>query len=170
MATETNTGVESSGETRAPNVYLRYGSTLMALAFAGVGAFGAALAIRLLRGGGVVESGVDIGSTTAELAAFNPALPHYIVHIRMAAAGMFIAVGILGFAVSWYGVRHGERWALGAAVVALIVGTGVGVPMHYSGAFHVDQVRHLGPAYASLALFVLGAIVAFHGLGTETGS
>lgn len=130
MAAETSTRVESSGETSVTNGFLRYGASLMALAFAGLGAFGVALAVRLLRGEGIIESGVDIGATTAELAAFNPALPHYIMHIRMAAAGMFIALGILGVAVAWYGVRRGQRWALAAAVVALIVGTGVGVPMH----------------------------------------
>lgn len=168
MATETKADTESHEETTDINASLRYGSSIMALAFAGLGVFGAVLAARILGGQGVLESGVDIGSTTAELAAFNPALPHYIAHIRMAAAGMFVALGILGLAVTWYGIRRGQRWAWAAAVAALIVGTLIGLPLHYSGAFHVDQVRHLGPPYVLLALFVVGAVVAFRGLGEET--
>lgn len=30
-------------------------------------------------------------------------------------------------------------------------------------------MRHLGPAYAFLSLFIVGAIIAFLGLGTDTG-
>lgn len=168
MVTDTQTGVESRSETTTMDPALRYGSSIMAAGFAGLGVFGAVLAVRILGGQGVIESGVDVGSTTAEIAAFNPALPTYIAHIRLAAAGMFIALGILGFAVAWYGVQQGDRWAWTAAVVALVVGTGVGVPMHYSGAFHVDQVRHLGPAFATLALFLVGAVVAYRGLETGT--
>ena len=170
MATETGSDVASHGETADVDGYLHYGSTLMALAFAGLGAFGVVLAVRIAGGQGVIESGVDIGTTTAELAAFNPALPHYIAHVRMAVAGMFVGLAVLGVATAWYGVRRGQRWAWTASVVALVVGTAVGVPMHYSGAFHVDQVRHLGPAYASLALFVAGAALAFRGFrqGSDT--
>jgi hypothetical protein len=168
MATETKTDTESREETTDINASLRYGSTLMTLSFAGLGVFGIVLAVRILRGQGVVESGVDIGMTTAELAAFNPALPHYIAHVRMAAAGMFVALGILGLAVTWYGVRRGERWAWTATVSAFVVGTLIGLPMHYSGAFHVEQLQHLGPPYAILTLFVVGAAVASLGLGKST--
>lgn len=170
MAAETETEVESRAETTDAGPSLRYGSALMALGYGGLGTFGVVLAVRILGGEGVVESGVDIGSTTAELAAFNPALPHYIAHVRMAAAGMFVALGITGVALAWYGVREGRRWAWAASVGALVVGTLVGVPMHYSGAFHVDQVRHLGPPYVLLVSFVAGAIVAFRGLGGEAKS
>ena len=88
----------------------------------------------------------------------------------MTVAGMFVAVGIAGAALAWYGVRSGHRWAWTASVAAFVVGTLVGLPMHYSGAFHVDGVRHLGPAYVILLLFVVGAVAAFLGLGRETGS
>lgn len=96
----------------------------------------------------------------------NKALPAYISHIRKAAAGLFVALGIAGLDLAWYGVRPGRLWAWSAAVVADIAGTGIGIPMHYSGAFHVDHVSHLGTAYAVLALFFLGAAVAFYGLRT----
>lgn len=140
----------------------------MALGYAALCAFGVALAVRILAGEGVVESGVDVGASAADLAAFDPALPHYVAHLRMAAAGLFVGLGLLGAAVAWYGVRRGERWAWAASTVALVVATAVGVPMHYTGAFHVDTLRHLGPAVAALALFGVGAVVAYPGLGAGT--
>lgn len=136
----------------------------MALSFAGLGAVGAVLVVQIQGGQGAIESGVDFGMTTAELAAVNPALPDYIAHVRMAAAGMFVALGVLGVTVSWYGVRRGQRWAWAAAVVALLVGVAVGVPMHYAGSFHVDQVRHLGPSYLALGVFAVGALLSYRGL------
>jgi hypothetical protein len=166
VATETRPGDESSEDARSDRS-LRYGALVMTLGYAALCAFGVVLAVRILGGEGVVESGVDIGASAADLAAFNPALPHYIAHIRMATAGMFVGLGLLGAAVAWYGVRRGERWAWAASTVALVVGTAIGVPMHYGGAFHVDGVRHLGPAFVALALFAVGAVVAYPGLGTH---
>lgn len=167
MATETR-GEDVSSGGRESDRRLRYGAFVMTLGYAALCAFGVALAVRILGGEGVVESGVDIGASAADLAAFNPALPHYIAHLRMAAAGTFVGLGLLGAAVAWYGVRRGERWAWAASVLALVVGTAVGVPMHYGGAFHVDGVRHLGPAFVALALFAVGAVVSYPGLGAGT--
>lgn len=169
MSTETATGHESRSEAVEPNAPLRYGATIMAIAFLALIAFGLLLALRLFGGQGVVESGVDIGMTTAELAAFNSVLPAYIVHIRMAAAGMFVALGITGSGLAWYGVRRGQRWAWSVSVLAFVAGVTIGLPMHYVGGFHVDQLRHLGPPYAILALFVVGAGMAFTGLRSITG-
>lgn len=102
--------------------------------------------------------------TSAELAAANPALPPYISHVRMAAAGRFVAFGIAATALSWYGVREGQRWAWSTSTVAFVVGTGIGVPMHYTGGYHVDSASHLGPAYAILVVFLAGAALAGYGL------
>lgn len=165
MATETNTTTDASHETDVrTNSALRLGSAAMAVGSGLFALSGVRLAALILAGQGALESGVDIGMTTAELAAVSPALPPYIAHIRMAAAGLFVAVGIAGAALAWYGVRDGRRWAWSAAVLAYIAGGVIGIPMHYSGAFHVDHATHLGPAYAVLALFFLGAAVAFYGL------
>lgn len=166
MVVETETDTESRGETTDINASPCYGSSMMALAFAVLVAFGIILAVRLLGG----EGGVDIGATSAELAAVNPTLPHYIVHVRIAAAGTFVALGILGLAVTWYGVQPGEWWAWTATVSAFVVGTLISLPMHYFGAFHVDQLKHLGPSSVILALVVVGAAVASLGLGKSTES
>lgn len=164
MATETDTGVEPHDQVETIGASIRYGSSLIGLSGVLFAAFGASLAIRILRGQGVVESGVEIGMTAAELAAVNPALPPYIGHLRMAAAGMFVAFGIAAAALAWYGVRRGQRWAWTTTLVSFVLGTAIGVPMHYSGAFHVDYASHLGPAYAILALFLVGAALSGYGL------
>lgn len=168
MATETTTAAESTAEHASGDPALRYGAATMAVAYAGLSVFGVVLALRLLGGQGVVESGVDIGMTTAELAAFNPVLPAYILHIRMAAAGMFVALGVAGAGLGWYGVRRGHRWAWSVSVLAFVGGVTIGLPMHYVGGFHVDQVRHLGPPYVILALFIVGAAIAAVGLRSDT--
>lgn len=164
MATETETTVESHDDVEPVATSLRYGSSLMALASALFAVFGVLLAVRILRGEGAVESGVDVGMTTAELAAVNPALLPYVSHVRMAAAGMFVAFGIAATAIAWYGVRGGQRWAWAASVAAYVVGFVVGVPMHYSGAFHVDHASHLGPSSAMLVVFIVGAVLSGYGL------
>lgn len=169
MATESATDHDTRSDLLDANAPLRYGATVMALGFAGLSVFGLVLALRLLGGQGVVESGVDIGMTSAELASFNPVLPAYIVHIRLAAAGMFVALGIAGTGLAWYGVRRGYRWAWSVSVLAFVAGVVIGLPMHYVGGFGVDQVRHLGPPYVILALFLLGATIAYAGLGSVSG-
>lgn len=169
MASETATAAESTRENVDRSASLRYGATVMTVGFVALSVFGLVLALRLLGGQGVVESGVDIGSTTAELAAFNSLLPAYIVHLRMAAAGMFVALGIAGAGLAWYGVRRGQRWAWSVSVLAFLAGLVIGLPMHYVGGFHVDQIRHLGPPYVILALFVVGAVVAYAGLRSPAG-
>lgn len=164
MATETSTAAESTRETADRSASLSYGATVMAVSFVALSGFGLVLALRLLGGQGVVESGVDIGSTTTELAAFNPLLPASIVHLRMAAAGLFVALGIAGAGLAWYGVRRGQRWVWWVSMLAFVAGLVIGLPMHYVGGFHVDQVRHLGRPYVILAWFVVGAAVAYAGL------
>ena len=167
MATETATAAASNRDPVESSAALRAGATVMAGAFALTVAFGLVLAARLLAGEGIVESGVDLGVTTAELSAFNAGLPHYIVHLRMTIAGLFVAVGLAGSALAWYGVRRGRRWAWTASVLAFVAGAAFALPLHYTAPFAIDQALHLGPTYAIVAVFVVGAVLAWRGLAAD---
>ena len=151
--------------TREGNSSLNTGAILMfaaALAFIG---YAIVFFYRNFYGSGF-ELGVETlnGSTQADLNALNSAIVPYIKHLHSATAGFIAATGIAVAALSWYGVRRGERWAWIAAVVSPVVGLAVALPMHYLNLFNYDWVTHLGPIYLATAVFVAGALMALKGL------
>ena len=109
--------------------------------------------------GGGFEIGVPTlnGVTPEQLDELNPAIMAYITHLHVAIAGFIASTAIAVIALVWHGVRAGERWALGAAVLAPVVGLAVALPMHYMGMFQLDWVAHLGPVYVGTLIFVIGA-------------
>ncbi len=147
------------------NSGLNQGAVLMllgALAFIG---YAVVFLFRNFMGGGF-ELGVQTlnGVTRDNLNAVNPAIMHYIGHLHVATAGFIAATGIAVAALSWYGVRRGERWAWIAAVVSPVVGLAVALPYHYTGTFQHDWVTHLGPIYVATLVFVVGALLALRAI------
>ena len=147
------------------NSGLRQGALLMligSLAFIGY----AIVFLFVNFSGGGFELGVSTlnGVTRANLDALNPAIMHYIGHLHVATAGFIAATGIAVAALSWFGVRRGEWWALIAAVAAPSVGLLIALPYHYSGTFEFNWVAHLGPIYLGTLVFVAGALTALRAM------
>ncbi|MCP9000832.1 hypothetical protein NFC73_14020 [Pseudarthrobacter sp. RMG13] len=75
---------------------------------------------------GIGPDQVDKGM--AEVEAFSPQLHHYISHLHIALSGFIAATGLAIAGLSWYGVRRGEQWAFGTAVLVPTVGPRSGPP------------------------------------------
>lgn len=145
--------------------HLRNGSLLMAIAGIAFVGYGVVFVIRDAVGDGF-ELGVATlnGVTRADVEAFEPAVAHYISHLHIATAAFIISTGIAVAALAWYGVRRGQLWAWVTAVAAPVLALGLALPMHYLGLFTHDWVTHLAPIYLATAVFVVGALLALHGL------
>ncbi len=76
-----------------------------------------------------------------------------------AVSGFIAAAGLAVAALSWYGVRRGERWAFGTAVVVPVVGLGVALPAHYP--WGLATLGHLGLIYLAVLIFLVGVVLAF---------
>jgi hypothetical protein len=109
---------------------------------------------------GIGPDQVDKGKDAIE--AFSPSLFHYVSHLQIALSGFIAAVGLAVAALSWYGVRRGEVWAFVTAVVAPVLALGVALPAHYP--WGLATLGHLGLIYLAVAVFVVGAVIAFTAL------
>ena len=150
---------------KTENSGLKQGAALMLIASLAFIGYAVAFFFANFAGGGF-ELGVTTlnGVTPANLNTLNPAIMHYIMHLHIATAGFIAATGIAVAALSWYGVRRGEWWALIAAVVSPVVGLAVALPYHYMGHFEFNWVTHLGPIYVATLVFVVGALLALRGM------
>ncbi|MBW3620529.1 MAG: hypothetical protein KY461_09805 [Actinobacteria bacterium] len=105
---------------------------------------------------GIGTAEVDVGRQA--IVDFSPSLFHYISHLHIAVSGFIAATGVAVAALSWFGVRRGERWAWLAAVAAPVLALGVALPAHYPNGF--DTLGHLGLIYLATSVFVIGALIA----------
>jgi hypothetical protein len=135
--------------------------TLAGLAFVGYAA--AFLAVNFT--GAFLELGIgpdEVDKGKAEIEAFSPQLYHYISHLHISLSGFIAVTGLAIAALSWYGVRRGERWAFATAVSVVVVGLAVALPAHYP--WGLATLGHLGPVYLALLIFLAGAVAAYSGL------
>ena len=109
---------------------------------------------------GIGPDQVDKGKDAIE--AFSPSLFHYVSHLQIALSGFIAAAGVGVAALSWYGVRRGEMWAFVTAVVVPVLALGVALPAHYP--WGLATLGHLGLIYLAVAVFVVGAVIAFTAL------
>lgn len=163
-ATETH---RPADESRA----LRWGSYSIALSGIGFVGNGLAMLYRAFFSAGF-EAGVDTlgGVTMAELAAGNHELFHYVNHLHVNVAGLLVAVGIGLAALAWFGIRRGQRWALGTAVALPVVFLAHSLPVHGAAEFSYDAVQHLGPGAVWLPALLVGAVLSYVGLRSTGGS
>ena len=106
---------------------------------------------------GIGPEQVDKGKEQIE--AFSPSLFHYISHLHIALSGFIVAAGLAVAALSWYGVRRGERWAFITAIVVPVVALGVALPAHYP--WGLATLGHLGLIYLAVVIFLVGVVIAF---------
>ena len=105
---------------------------------------------------GIGHNEVDV--TGSQIKSFSPSLHHYLFHLQLGTGGFIAATGVAVAALSWFGVRRGERWAFGTAMVVPVVALAVALPAHYP--YHLDTLGHLGLIYADTILFLVGASLA----------
>src|SRR5690349_17828536 len=102
----------------APNL----GTNLVTLAGVGLVVYGLMFLIRNFTS--FIELGLTpehIGGTPEQIRAFSPHLYNYISHLQVAVAAFVIALGLAVIALAWFGIRSGQRWALGAAFLAPVM-------------------------------------------------
>ena len=132
------------------------------MAIAGLGFVGyAALFIARTFSSQLLELGIgqkEVDVTGPQIKSFSPSLHHYLFHLQLGAGGFIAATGVAVAALSWFGVRRGERWAFNTAVLAPVVGLAIALPAHYP--YHFDTFGHLGLIYAATVLFLVGAALA----------
>jgi hypothetical protein len=71
-----------------------------------------------------------------------------ISHLQVALSGFIIALGVTVIALAWYGIRHGERWALLTAFLGPVIAVAVAVPLHFP--YGLATIGHLGLIYLDL--------------------
>ncbi len=139
------------------------GASIVALAGAGLSAYGIMFLIRNFNG--FIELGITpelIGTTAEGLQHANPQLYHYISHLQVALAGFMIGLGLAVIALAWFGIRMRMRWALWTAFLAPVVAVGVALPLHYPYGF--DTIGHLGLIYADAFTLLVGTVLAYNAL------
>ena len=149
---------------------LRTGAALMTLAGLAFVAYGAVFLV-LNFAGTFLELGIgpdEVDKSKVDVEAFSPELYHYISHLHIALSGFITATGLAIAALSWFGVRRGERWAFTAAVFVPAVGLAISVPAHYP--WGLATLWHLGPVYLAVLIFVAGAGIAYSELRRPSAS
>jgi len=111
---------------------------------------------------GIGPNEVDVGKD--EITAFSPSLFHYIGHLHIAVSGFIAATGIAVLFLLRY-VRRGDIFAWVGAVLAPVVALAVALPAHYPNSF--DTLGHLGLIYLAVIIYVVGALVALHGIRAQ---
>jgi hypothetical protein len=151
-----------SGE-RGVEQYLRVGTWIMGAAAVGFIGYAVLFLVRNFTDSflelGIGPNEVDVGKD--EIAAFSPALFHYIGHLHIAVSGFIAATGVAVLFLLRY-VRRGDVWAWVGALLAPVVGLAVALPAHYPNSF--DTLGHLGLIYLATAIFVIGALIALRGI------
>ena len=109
-----------------------------------------------------LERGISVeqvGVTKAQIRAFSPDLVNYVSHLHIAIAGYGMALGLGVTALAWFGIQRELRWTWWAAVTAIFTAATVGLPVHFL--YNLATVGHLGPPFALLTVFAIGAAMSY---------
>ena len=139
------------------------GASVVALAGAGLSAYGIMFLIRNFNG--FIELGITpalIGTTAEDLQRANPQLYHYISHLQVGLSGFIIGLGLAVIALAWFGIRMRMRWALWTALLAPVVAVAVALPLHYPYGF--DTIGHLGLIYLDAFILLVGTVLSYNAM------
>ena len=159
-ATQNDTGTRSTDSTPTGPSGLRTGSAIMAVTGLGFVVY-AGLFIARTFSSQLLELGIghnEVDLSGPEIKALSPSLHHYLFHLQLGAGGFIAGLGLALAALSWFGVRRGQRWAFNTAVIVPVVTLSIALPAHYP--YHLDTFGHLGLIYADTAVFLVGAVLA----------
>jgi len=147
-----------------PSASPELGARLVALAGLGLVGYGVLFLIRNFTG--FIELGLTpahVGGTPEQIRGFSPHLFNYISHLQVAVAALLIALGVAVMAVAWQGIRTRQRWAVGTALLAPVIGIALAVPLHYT--YGLATLGHLGPIYLDMVILLVGSGLAWRALG-----
>lgn len=119
-----------------------------------------------LLGAGLVISGIGVThvfvhedlefmQTTAEhLRSANPRLVPLVAHDRATFGGMLLSNGVAYLLTTLWGFRNGSRWLVWTYLVAGVSAYSAAIGVHFAVGY--TDLHHLLPAFAGLAVFLLG--------------
>jgi dihydroorotate dehydrogenase len=93
-------------------------------------------------------------TTAAALEAANPRLVPLVAHDRATFGGVLLASGWAFLLPALWGFRQGAAWLWWTLLLAGVAGYGAGIGVHFAVCY--TDLMHLIPAFAGLAVFVLG--------------
>jgi hypothetical protein len=132
------------------------------VAVAGVGLVGYGIMFLVRNFTGFIELGLTpelVGGTREDIQSFSQDLYEYISHLQVAISGFIIALGIAVIGLAWYGIRRGQRWAIGTALLSPLIALVVAIPLHY--AYGIATMGHLGLIYLDALILLAGIGLAF---------
>ena len=135
------------------------------VALAGIGLIGYGILFLIQNFTGFIELGLTpdrVGSTPEQIVAFSPQLYDYISHVQVALGGLITALGVAVVALAWFGIRTGQKWALGTAFIAPIIALVISLPLHY--VYDLDTLGHLGPIYLDVVILIVGTVMSYNSL------
>ena len=107
-----------------------------------------------------VPEDLEFLQTTAEsLRSVSPRLVPLIAHDRASFGGMIVASGLCFLGVALWGFRRGERWVWWTLLLAGIPGYAFAIGVHFVVGY--ENLWHLTPAFAGLAVFVVAQVLSY---------
>jgi hypothetical protein len=127
----------------------------------GVALLGAGLAISTIGVTHVfVHEDLEFMQTGVEaLLAANPRLVPLVAHDRATFGGMLLASGWVLLLPALWGYRRGSRWLWWCFLIAGLAAYAAALGVHFTVGYL--SVKHLLPAFAGLALLVIGLILSY---------
>jgi hypothetical protein len=101
----------------------------------------------------------EVGVTKAQIREFSMDLLEYISHLHIAVAGLGMGLALAGGGLAWCGIQRGMAWAWWTAVAAIVIAALIALPAHF--VYGLATLGHLGPAFAALAIFAVGAALSY---------
>jgi len=135
------------------------------VALAGVGLVGYGIMFLIRNFNGFIELGLTpqhIGGTPEQIQAFSPDLYEYISHLQVAVSAFIIALGVAVIALAWFGIRSGERWAMGTAFITPVIGVAIALPLHF--VYGIGTLGHLGLIYLDAVVLLVGTVMSYNAL------
>jgi dihydroorotate dehydrogenase len=107
-----------------------------------------------------VPEDLEFMQTTAEaLRSVSPRLVPLIAHDRTSFGGMIVASGLCFLGIALWGFRQGARWVWWTLLLAGIAGYACAIGVHIVVGY--ENLWHLLPAFAGLAVFVLAQVLCY---------
>ncbi len=107
-----------------------------------------------------VPEDLEFMQTTAEaLRSVSPRLVPLIAHDRASFGGMIVASGLCFLGIALWGFRRGERWVWWTLLLAGIPGYACAIGVHFVVGY--ENLWHLTPAFAGLAVFVIAQALSY---------
>jgi hypothetical protein len=135
------------------------------VALAGIGLVGHGILLLIQNFTGWIELGLTpdlVGTTPEQIAAFCPQLHDYISHVQVPLRGLIVALGVTVVSLAWFGIRRGQKWALGTAFIAPVIALVISLHLHYI--YSLDTWGHLGPIYLAVVILIIGAVMSYNAL------